>query len=336
MAVQKCDEEKDIKFVIENLSVGQADCFLITLENSLKDTCTILVDGNCEKDNVRRRSGLIERISELEKLDYIVVTHCDNDHLGGILELFDQCDGRPGTRDLSSQLADTAIIYNRVTTGVISYKQAERFEQLIRERKIINTCSRSYDNKNAMLKLLPLRKRGILKFNEQYKDNAFLTFLNPDRDGVNQVYNDYRRWRGDKKRKEYAALINRQSIAFMLEFAKKRVLFLGDANWRDIEKKLDAVPELKRCDLIKIPHHGAAQNNTGIVDWAQTHTCKRFIVTGKKIWDEKHPDKDLIESFYKTSGVPLTFYTDVILTIDSETGPLPGYGVSTIDVINDG
>lgn len=323
-----------MKFEIENLSNGQADCFLITLENELKDSCTILVDGNRENDHINPRSEMLERISGLDKLDFILITHCDNDHLGGVLKLFDHYTGKSKERDLSRQLENTVMIYNKVTTGAISYKQAETFEQLVRDRKVINTCSRRYDNQHTMLKLLPIRIREILSFGKNNKNYAYLTFLNPDKDGINKVYNDYRKCCDNSKRKEYAALINRQSIAFMLEFAGKTVLFLGDATWKDIEKKLSVIPNLKSCNLIKIPHHGAEKNNVGTADWAKAHKCSCFMVTGAEVWDEKHPHKALIEELQEAFGENLRIYTKVIISIDGKGGLVSGCGTTQIDIIN--
>lgn len=323
------------KFLIKNLSCGQADCFLIMLENEQGDASTILVDGNREEDMDQTDNEVIDCVKELERLDFIIVTHCDNDHLGGVLKLFEKYTDSEKTPNLCRQLAETIIIYNRITDGKISYKQAEKFEELVKGKKVINTYSHQYDNENRLLKILPLHKRKLLLFREKNKEDAFLTFLNPDKKGIEKVFGDYRKFCASSKRKEYSALINRQSIAFLLEFAGKKVLFLGDAIWKDIQIKLDQISSLEHCDIIKIPHHGAEKNNIGIVEWAKNKKCRRYLVTGKEIWDEIHPQKELIKALYNEFGYNLVVYTNTKLSGVKEGRCISGYGKKHIDVIEE-
>lgn len=70
-----------VQFKIKNLSVEQADCFLILLENIKVDSCNILVDGNREGKNSVSFLNMKKEIEKLNKLDYIIVTHVDNDHI---------------------------------------------------------------------------------------------------------------------------------------------------------------------------------------------------------------------------------------------------------------
>lgn len=74
-----------MSFTVRNLSKNQADCFLITLENRDKEKITILVDGNRARDGCEEVKELLDK--ENKKLDFIAVSHVDDDHLGGIIEL---------------------------------------------------------------------------------------------------------------------------------------------------------------------------------------------------------------------------------------------------------
>ena len=78
-----------MKFDIELLSKGQADCFLVFLENDEGDECSILIDGDYGEKRRPVLENIIGRISKLKRLDCIVVTHIDEDHLGGIFSLFE-------------------------------------------------------------------------------------------------------------------------------------------------------------------------------------------------------------------------------------------------------
>lgn len=303
-----------MKFEVENLSCGQADCFLINIENYLGDTCTILVDGN-RQGKANLLNTIVPRISNMEKLDYIVVTHVDNDHLGGILSLFQF---NADTSSIQRQLKDTIIIYNFVSQGEISYRQARSLEELLHGRRVINSFSIDYDNRNSMLKLLHPTRRNILKSTKEREKNAYLTFLGPDKAGANAVARDYQRCKltGASSNEE---IINKNSITFLLEFAGKRMLFLGDAYLTDtveVISNIEGTGAPLKITLIKVAHHGAKDNNALIGEFAQKHQCRKFIITGSVDWNKKHPAKEVLEQLYPLKP---EIYTDVnLLTIDTK------------------
>lgn len=309
-----------MKFSIELLSEGQADCFLLLFENDNGDECSILIDGNCEKTENISSSKLLKRISELKKLDFIVVTHVDDDHLGGILSLFQRNEDE--IPSISKQLKDSIIVYNNVTEGLISYGQAERFEKLIRDRKIINSFSNRYDNGKRMLQFLPVKLRKILELNEKNERNIYVTFLNPDKDGAKKVINDYKKYKYNDKQ-SYKKLINKNSIVLLIEFKGKTVLFSGDAYSKDIKVALEKLQgesvksPISKIDCIKIPHHGALEYNKSLASIAKNFECRKFILTGKNEWDKKHPSEEILEDlsikFSDEPSLELKIYTEVNL-----------------------
>ena len=307
-----------MKFDIEILSNGQADCFLVLLENDKGDECSILIDGNCEGTKSEALGKVVDRISKLKKLDCIVVTHIDNDHIGGILSLFERDkDEKPC---IIEQLKESIIVYNNVTETVISYKQAERFEKLIRDKKVFNSFSNRYENVKKILYFLSVRTRKILKLNEYNKKNVYITFLNPDKNGAKEVINDYKKYKISGK-KAYAELINRNSIVLLIEFQGKKVLFTGDSYSESIKNVIDelqkkSVPSpINEIDLIKIPHHGADEYNKNLVCLSKNVKCGKFILTGKSEWDKKHPSEKILEDLLDNlSGeLELELYTEVDL-----------------------
>lgn len=301
-----------MKFSIELLSKGQADCFLLLFENDNGDECSILVDGNCEGKNDK----VIDRISRLKKLDCIVVTHIDNDHIGGILSLF----GRDENENpcIKDQLKNSIIIYNNLTDRLISYKQAERFEELIRDKKVFNSFSNRYNNCERMIYFLSIQTRKILKLNDYNKKNVYITFLNPDKNGVKEVINDYKKVKVNGN-KANAKLINKNSIVLLIEFQGKKVLLTGDAYSENIKKAIGQLQEklipspIDEIHLIKIPHHGADEYNKQIVQLSQEVKCNKLIITGKSEWDEKHPSKELLNNLLDNLSDELEIYTEVNL-----------------------
>lgn len=65
------------------VDVGQGDCSLIVTPNNK----TILIDGGEEKNDLLT-SYLLDR--RIKKLDYIIISHFDSDHVGGVLKALEK------------------------------------------------------------------------------------------------------------------------------------------------------------------------------------------------------------------------------------------------------
>jgi len=301
-----------VQFKIKNLSLGQADCYLILFENIKGDGCNILVDGNREGKSSASFLNMKKEIEKLNKLDYIIVTHIDDDHIGGILSLFQE-----DSMKRFKQLSETTIIYNYITKDRISYSQARRFENLLKDRQVIQSYKETYEKKHCLLKILNISERCIATNICVNRDkNAYLTFITPDKTGIEAVIKDYRAVKNKIKTMSNGSLVNRNSISFLLEFGGSSVLFLGDTYWKDVQPILDSIKNLEDINLIKIPHHGADKNNENIVEWSYKMHCKKFIITGKDNWDKKHPDEKFIEELNKAYGKNVEIYSRIDLQID--------------------
>lgn len=92
------------------------------------------------------------------------------------------------------------------------------------------------------------------------------------------------------------SITNRSSISILLEYEKKRLLFLGDSWSEDIESSLIALygdDEKIIFDAIKVSHHGS-MNNTSPRLLALIDSPRYLISTnGKK---HNHPDMPLIKA----------------------------------------
>ncbi|MBK1812032.1 MBL fold metallo-hydrolase [Clostridium sp. YIM B02505] len=301
-----------LQFKIKNLSVEQADCFLILLENSDGNSCNILVDGNREGKSSTSFLSMKKEIEKLSKLDYIIVTHVDNDHIGGILSLFQEY----STHKLN-KLLDTTLIYNYITRDRISYSQAKKFEDLIEGRLVIQSYKETYEKKHCLLKILNISERCIATTILTNRDkNAYLTFISPDKAGIEAVIKDYKDIKNKIKTSPNKSLVNKNSISFLLEFGGSSVLFLGDTYWKEVQPIVGNIKNLENINLIKIPHHGASKNNENIIEWSFKMHCKKFIITGKENWDKEHPDEMIIEELNKVYGNNVKIYSKINLKID--------------------
>ncbi len=76
---------KKSEIEIEVLPANEGDCILITIE---KEDIHILIDGGtAETYRNYLKTRLIQLKNEGKVIDLLIVTHIDNDHIGGIIEL---------------------------------------------------------------------------------------------------------------------------------------------------------------------------------------------------------------------------------------------------------
>lgn len=281
-------------FRVCSIGEGLGDCFLIEVGNE-HEVIRILVDGRDGRQISEIESMLFPVGEKSTEINILIVTHIDHDHINGAIELM---------RRNPEKFKSTIIIYNYVTKEVISYSQAEKFENIIKDHVVYSTSRKCYPKiLQGKMRLLSMHKRT--NFHEQIdeiqKKIPVITFLSPDRNGIDSVYEEYKMKRPQNKSGS-SVKINKNSIVFLLEYEDKCVLFTGDAYLQNIDRILaeSKVMNEKKFDIIKMPHHGAERNNKGIADFAKKHECIRFIVTGECDWQgKKHPDEEILNDIKK-------------------------------------
>ena len=295
------------KLIIQNMGNNLGDFFFIELEkNGVK--CVIMIDGHTV--NAGYTNETRSQLGKYEKIDYLIVTHIDGDHIKGVKKFWKD-------KRFRSKFEDTVIIYNFVTQRVVNYKDAFDFEKMMDGHYVIPTGRYDYVNfSNELLRIISLEKRTKFAVNDAY---AYLTLVAPDRAGIQSVYEDY----CDKLKKAGDEITeigqpknnitNHNSIVFLLEFAGKKLLFMGDNDIDLIEPLIDGLKNMctAKIDLIKIGHHGAWDENKRLVKFAEKHRCNRFIVTGEKVWAQKHPDKYIMDELNATEIENVHLYTKI-------------------------
>lgn len=67
--------------------------------------------------------------------------------------------------------------------------------------------------------------------------------------------------------------------------------------------------------MIKIPHHGAKDNNKGLANFARNHGTREFIVTCNEDWNEKHPSEEILQELdaigESTNEIVIHTHTDL-------------------------
>lgn len=268
-----------------NFSKGQEDFFLVKFIDDNKVELNMLFDGGINSEKC------LEHIRDNVdgKLDYIVLTHIDQDHIKGLLELYDKAENC----NLKSKLKDTVFVYNKFVTGIVSYNQAETFEKMIQGREII--CSYKeyqYNSGNAIFFSVEQRK----KLSKKEKNQIYITFLWPsNRKEIELLYDYYQLYKEkDKNPSGNAYMVNRSSIMCIVEYEETLLLMAGDGYFKDILPSIriltgsQTICPISQNALIKIPHHGSTENNKGLDEIIEKIPCDKFVLTNV---EEDHRSK---------------------------------------------
>ncbi|MDD7885263.1 ComEC/Rec2 family competence protein [Flavivirga sp. 57AJ16] len=259
------------------------------LENDIPRN--ILIDGgigDTYKTTANVKGDLhkvIEKIQEEEQfIDLLVLTHFDDDHIGGILRWLNKDKGASKlikkvwfnsgkeiakkfesdeNKDLDIEIVDGADDFHT------SLKQGIKFEKYLRDNhlwqgEIIEQGS-EYDLFGLKFKILSPNNEKLdklLKLYEKQKDY----FTSGDEYDFQTLLKDFidEESQTDFRFKEDNSVANGSSIAFIMEYQDKSFLFLADAHPSVVIEGLNKFGYNKdnplQAVLMKVAHHGSMYN----------------------------------------------------------------------------
>ena len=261
---------------------------------------TIIMDGEFK--------NLINRI---ETIDLLILTHVDNDHLGGIKawmeskefdsskikkiwfnsgqlinEYFSMNLENKNYQEL--ELKEFDAVKTSISDGV--YFEDKIAEYGMWDRKIIKAGD-TYDDKELGAKFLILSpsernlKRLLRKWKKEEPSSIKTSTI-----GTNEEYKKTLTELLKKDKNSYdPSKHNGSSIAFILEADNKKLLFLGDCLHRTIVKSLNKLKiKSLEVDLVKISHHGSKKNTSNKL--LKLIKCNKYIIStdGNR---HNHPNK---------------------------------------------
>ncbi|MBU3200295.1 Zn-dependent hydrolase [Clostridium estertheticum] len=97
--------------------------------------------------------------------------------------------------------------------------------------------------------------------------------------------------------------VNGSSIAFILEYEGKRILFLGDSHpsviEKEIKKEIGEKNQKLKVDLMKVAHHGSSGNITKVL--LEMINCDKFLICTNGA-QYSHPDPESISRIITANG----------------------------------
>lgn len=260
---------------ISTIRSGKGDCVHICFIGSSGQPHNIIVDSGPTSSAGEFRNLLTSIIRSGETLDALIITHYDDDHIGGILKA---CD--PGF---------TEIYFN-------AYAEATETENLsaTQNQRLFHSLDRSKIHSS------------VLAGDEIAIDGARIIVHAPKPEMLSRAMakmeeanaqlasvSDWTCSLDDLMAKPYpssdTSIANQSSIVFTFEYAGIRNLFCGDA-WAE------NIPGGK-YDLVKLPHHGSIRNiSDALLSRIQADT---FLICAD---GTSHPNKQTIAKLLQQYG----------------------------------
>ncbi len=242
-------------FLIDMINVSYGDSFLLSIDRTDGNDIFILIDGG----KVSKSENVIDHLKKCTDgyLDFIIATHIDNDHIGGLLDV--------------AKNIDCGCVYINIPGNLKSWlKLKETYELWGKKAKSKQVLIESLETTNNLVNYL--QKRGILidgAIQGEYWDfnDVKLKILNPTPERLEAA------WAESVLKSSEAAIvveslmldmkessapdttnINNAGIVIELEYKGEPCgLFTADVGV-DV---LREVTEKRNYVWLKIPHHGS-------------------------------------------------------------------------------
>jgi len=323
----KKGNEMGIEF--EFFEAGCGDSILVSTSNGTN----ILIDGG--------DSGTSEEIEEyldengINKLDLVILTHLDKDHIKGLIEILDN-DVQRIYKDQEYKPLINEVWFNSFKNTI--NKDDEWF------RPILKSNNLSINHQISFTKLLNSLK-GRIKFKDYISvdeqrsfkvENIEIYLLSPNQKKLDQLYKKYKNKVDSTKNLSTSSyckdsdesiddlsnkvfnnngdnsVANGSSIAFILLHKEKKFLFLADAHMELIVEELKKYKrdfnnnQKIKFEFIKLSHHGSKNNlNNDFLDLVET---KNYVILTDSKGRNRHPDKETLSKIiiHHYSNTPLS------------------------------
>ena len=282
---------------VQTFPARDGDCTLLSYGDT-KSLRHVLVDGGRTGTYNTLRPALQAIAKNGGKIELLVLTHVDADHIEGALKLIRDPDKAP--------VEVEQVWFNGyeklATLERLGYRQGDTFSDGIRERGW--PWNTAFDEGCVVLDENQAPKQKALAGGLQ------LTLLSPDRMSLTRLRSAWEKSRETRNEKpadqsegleamgarapmpvsiDVPALAaepqndddnipNSSSIAFVAEWEGKRILMAADAHPDTLARGLRQLAGARkqfRVDVYKVSHHGSARNNSrdllGVLD------CSRFL-----------------------------------------------------------
>jgi beta-lactamase superfamily II metal-dependent hydrolase len=307
------------------------DCFILESKSG-KVSVNVLIDGGPYQTFEKHLKPTIQKILLNSKLDLMVLSHIDNDHIIGLLDLLGEVKNQreSGKKELvkvkkiwHNSFNDLLELHEepmKLLGNIFSAKSMVKGPN-IGESLVMKGFHQGTDlTKLARTLKIPINPNfdRIIVANDKIRsvrfNNTTLHLLGPTKKNVDKLKKEWSKWLEKKKSPESViellqildkSVPNLASIMFLAKIKNRKILFTGDGLGHDIVDMLSRNAMLDNdgkfyVDVLKVPHHGSERNTSP--EFFNTVIAKYYIVSANGRDDNPSLDtlKWIIESENKS------------------------------------
>jgi beta-lactamase superfamily II metal-dependent hydrolase len=222
-------------------------------------------------------------------LQLVVVSHVDDDHIAGIIDLANTSDAA------QKQARPAPATVGDITAGAQSVAQGRKLDRILKTIKVDRNTSFS-DRGDFVREGAGLSLEGL-----------HVTVLAPNMQLLDQLKREWKKElkkilkkEADNRKARVSALAaafddpsipNQSSIVLLVEFAGKKMLLTGDARGDQLIDALKNSPAITKMplkvDLLKVPHHGSAHSNG--TKLFEAVMADHYVISGNGEHGNPHP-----------------------------------------------
>lgn len=319
------------------------DCFILE-SRSGKDSTNILIDGGPYQTFEKHLKPTIQKILLNGKLDLMVLSHIDNDHIIGLLDLLaeikNQREGRK--RELVkvekiwhnsfNDLLELHTEPKKLLGNIFSAKnmiESKRIKELV----VMKGFQQGTDlTKLARTLKIPINSDfdKIIVVDAKIRtirlNNILIQLLGPPKKNVDKLREKWDKWSVKKKTTEETligllelvdkSVPNLASITFLAKIKNRKILFTGDGIGNDIVDMLSKNHMLDKngklyVDILKVPHHGSDRNTSP--EFFDTVNADYYVISANGRDDNPSPNtlKWILESGKRSSKTKKIILTNM-------------------------
>lgn len=279
------------------LQAGHGDAFIFECAKD-GNSFVIVVDSGPRIS----QSKIVPIIKSLTKIDLLVLSHYDEDHISGYIEYFKnyQSDALK-IREYWCNCASQIEVEQKTIISAYSYAKslADYLRQILKENpstKWIELIKAGHRYKNELvdIEVVAPSDTALALNRDKYIEREYPAIT------YNRVIEDLEVSLKDLAKRSTPLspqIINNASIAFILRSEGKTYLMLGDVKSDDVINYLIGKGYSEDCplevDFVKIAHHGSRYNiSNNLLDIIK---CNRYIISSNGGRASTiHPDRETI------------------------------------------
>jgi len=304
------------------------DCFILEYGDPSSPK-RMLIDGgpsgiyasylSPELDEVRKQGG---------RLDHVVLSHIDEDHVMGLLDFFTELERQ--RQEGESLQVEVGSLWHNTFSDIAGKDTEDRLRKLLKETPpsgerglgggtetfLIDLNSRSIEQGDTLTQAAATLDVPI---NPEFSptriicaddlpapltlDGLTLRIVGPTRKNLERLQKKWLAWLKKKERDLQRGLMraldqsypNLSSLMFLVESNGKTILFTGDGRGDHLLKSLRQAGLLKQngrlhVNVLKLPHHGSVRNAS--LSFFQTITADRYVISADGQYE--NPDLDTL------------------------------------------